>query len=118
MSGLPNRLFARALLQVYALALFLYPPRFRSQHATQMRIALRDALADPDLARPRLLTTLLHDLAHSVFQENLTMLKESLTRPILLFNALMLAALSRGDDGAGMDHSFSLMRGDDHQHGP
>jgi hypothetical protein len=97
MSDLPNPAVppgTRALLHAYAVALFLYPPRFRSQHAAQMRIALRDALADPDLARPRLLTTLLHDLSYSVFQENLTMLKESLSRPILLFNALMLAALS------------------------
>jgi hypothetical protein len=55
--------------------------------------ALRDALADPDLHRPAFLRTLAKDLIQSLIQENLAMLRETASRPLLLFNALILIAL-------------------------
>lgn len=55
--------------------------------------SLRDALADSDLPTPALLRTLLKDLVQSLIKENLTMLRDTFSRPALLYNALVLIAL-------------------------
>jgi len=82
------------LLHVYGLAIYLYPVRFREAHCEAMMQSLRDAINDGELPRSILVRTLLKDLLVSVTKENLAMLRDTLSRPILLYNALILAALS------------------------
>lgn len=77
----------------YQAALCLYPASFREQYADAMLQSLRDALADSTLTRPALLRTLLKDLLQSLIKENLSMLRETISRPTLLYNALVLIAL-------------------------
>jgi len=84
----------RIVLPLYRAAAWLYPPRFRRRYAGQIQLALRDAMADQSLPPASLASTLLKDLAQSLWKENLDMLKETASRPLLLFNALMLAALA------------------------
>jgi hypothetical protein len=79
---------------LYALALRLYPPPFRDEFTPAMRQALRDAIADPNLSRRELLPTVLRDLAASLVKEHLAMLRDTFTRPALVFNALVLAGIS------------------------
>lgn len=85
---------ARTLLSAYQGALWLYPVRFREAHAKAMLQSLRDAIEDPDLPTLNLLSTLLKDLFLSLLKENLAMLPDTLSRPLLLYNAIILAALS------------------------
>jgi hypothetical protein len=77
----------------YRLALYLYPVCFRERNQAAMMQSLRDALADGDLPRPALLQTLLKDIIESLLKENFVMLRETISRPILLYNALVLLAL-------------------------
>jgi hypothetical protein len=77
----------------YRLALYLYPVRFRERNQEAMMQSLRDALFDCDLPRPALLQTLVKDLLESIIKENFAMLRETISRPILLYNALVLLAL-------------------------
>ena len=79
--------------QLYRLALRLYPFGFRESHATAMMQSLCDALSDPELPRSVFLRTLLLDIVRSLIKENLAMLRETISRPLLLFNALVLTAL-------------------------
>src|SRR5208337_325722 len=86
-----------ALLErLYALALQLYPARFREAHSLSMRQTFRDALRDPALSRRALLPLVLRDLATSLSKEHLAMLRDIFARPMLVFNALILAGLSTG----------------------
>jgi hypothetical protein len=92
---------ATRIEQAYRFALYLYPLQFRERYADAMRQSLRDALADPDLPRTALLRTLVKDLIQSLLKslikslikENLAMLRDTLSRPALLWNALVLIAL-------------------------
>ena len=79
--------------QVYSFAIRLYPAQFREMYADAMKQSLRDALADSSLPRPALLRTLLKDLIQSLIKENLAMLHQTISRPNLLYNALVLIAL-------------------------
>ena len=79
--------------RVYSLAIRLYPVQFRETYADAMKQSLRDALADSSLPRTALLRTLLKDLIQSIIKENLAMLRETISRPTLLYNALVLIAL-------------------------
>ncbi len=83
-----------ALQSLYATAIRLYPPRFRDQYGPLMRQALRDALADRTLSRRAVVRLLFHDFATSLIQEHLAMLSDTFSRPILAFNALMLAGIA------------------------
>jgi hypothetical protein len=56
--------------------------------------SLRDALADPGLPKAILVPTLLSDLTESLVKENLAVLQETFSRPAMIYNALLLAALS------------------------
>jgi hypothetical protein len=85
---------AKTLLRIYRMAVCLYPIRFREAHGEAMIQALRDAIDDRELPSYSLLRTLLKDLPHSLIKENLAMLRDTISRPILLYNALILAALS------------------------
>ncbi len=84
------------LERLYELALALYPERFRTAYALQMRLAFRDALVDRSLSRRVLIPLVLKDLVTSLTKEHLAMLRDSFARPALLFNALVLSGLSTG----------------------
>lgn len=85
---------AETLRRVYRIALCLYPVRFREAYSEAMIQALRDAFDDFELPFVVLLVILLKDLPLSLLKENLAMLRDTISRPILLYNALILAALS------------------------
>ncbi|MGA3370153.1 MAG: hypothetical protein ABSC48_00155 [Terracidiphilus sp.] len=84
------------LERLYALALRLYPERFREAHAPAMRQVFRDALNDSTLPRRVLIPLILRDLAASLAKEHLAMLRDTFARPVLLYNALVLTGLSTG----------------------
>lgn len=92
MSSAP--LFHNRLERIYARALLFYPARFRSCYGTQMLQALRDAQVDPTLSRRSLVLSTLNDLAISLVKENLAMLRDTFTRPVLIFNSLVLAGIA------------------------
>jgi hypothetical protein len=79
---------------IYSRAIYLYPPHFREDHGAAMVQSLCDALADPELPKSALFTTLLTDLIRSLIKENLAMLRDTFGRPALIYNALVLAGLS------------------------
>lgn len=78
----------------YARALRLYPAPFRAAYEGPMRQAFRDALADGDLGRGALLRLAIRDLAVSLWREHMAVAKETLGRPALVFNALVLAGIA------------------------
>ena len=82
--------------RLYQRALALYPRRFREAYAPAMRQTFHDALRDKSLPRSTLLTLALRDLVTSLFKEHCAMLRDSLTRPALIFNALVLAGIATG----------------------
>ena len=84
------------LERLYSAALRLYPPPFREAYAPAMRQTLRDALQDRTLSRRTLIPLVLRDLATSLAKEHLAMLRDTFSRPALLFNALVLTALATG----------------------
>ena len=84
----------RRLEALYGLALRLYPARFREAYAPAMQQAFLDALHDGTVARRVLLPLTVRDLLVSLTREHLAMLRESLARPALLFNAAVLAGIS------------------------
>jgi hypothetical protein len=79
---------------LYLRALRLYPAVFRDTYAEPMRQSFADALADNSLSRHALIPLVLRDLAISLIKEHFAMLRETYSRPVLLFNALVLAAIS------------------------
>ena len=81
---------------LYSAALMLYPPPFREAYAPAMRQTFSDALQDRTLSRRTLIPLVLRDLATSLAKEHLAMLRETFSRPALLFNALVLTALATG----------------------
>ena len=84
------------LERLYALALRLYPARFREEYTAAMRQAFRDALGDRALSRRALIQLVLRDLVISLVKEHLAMLREAYLRPALVYNALVLSGLSTG----------------------
>jgi hypothetical protein len=81
---------------LYALALHLYPVRFQEAYAPAMRQSFRDALEDCGLARRTLIPLVVRDLITSLFKEHFAMLYDTFARPALVYNALVLIALSTG----------------------
>jgi hypothetical protein len=81
---------------MYARALRLYPPGFREVFAPAMEQAFRDALRDDELPRRLLVRIVVRDLMISLVKEHMAMLRDSLTRPALIFNALILAGIASG----------------------
>jgi hypothetical protein len=81
---------------LYALALHLYPVRFQEAYAPAMRQSFRDALEDCGLARRTLIPLVVSDLITSLFKEHFAMLYDTFARPALVYNALVLIALSTG----------------------
>ncbi len=79
---------------LYALAIRLYPRRFREDNGIAMRQAIRDAAAHGDLTRGDLVWLVLRDLSTSLLKEHFAMLRDTMTRPALAFNALVLAGIS------------------------
>jgi hypothetical protein len=92
----PNANGIDRLESLYGRALRLYPAAFRAQYASTMRQAFRDALRDSTMSRGALIKLVLRDLLTSLAKEHLTMLRDTFTRPALVFNAAVLAALSTG----------------------
>src|ERR1035438_8964656 len=90
----PAALNAETLERIYAQALRLYPARFRAAHGAAMRQTFRDALRDRSLSRHALIPLVLGDLVTSLAKEHLAMLRDTFLRPALLFNAVVLAAIS------------------------
>ena len=82
--------------RLYANAVRLYPLEFREAYAPAMRQSFRDALRDRDMPRGFLIRVVVRDLVISLIKEHLTMLRDSLTRPALIFNAFVLAGIATG----------------------
>ena len=82
--------------RLYHGALRLYPAPFRETYEPVMRQALRDALRDPSLSRRTLIPIILRDLATSLVKEHMAMPRDSILRPALIFNALVLAGIATG----------------------
>lgn len=82
------------LERLYGRALRLYPAPFQAAYADAMRQAFRDALGDHNLSRRGLIPRMLIDLAVSLAKEHLSMLRDTFIRPTLVYNALVLTAIS------------------------
>ena len=82
--------------RLYHSALRLYPAPFRKTYEPVMRQALRDALRDRSLPRRTLIPLILRDLVISLVKEHMAMLRESILRPALIFNALVLTGIATG----------------------
>jgi hypothetical protein len=61
-----------------------------------MHQAFRDAVGDKTLPRRQLVRLILLDLITSLLKERLSMLRDSLSRPAIVFNALVLAGIATG----------------------
>jgi hypothetical protein len=85
---------ALRLEAIYRVALRLYPAPFRERYSPAMLQAFRDALRDPSLPGSRCMQGTLLDLMTSIPKEYLQMLRESLDRPALAYNAVILAGIS------------------------
>jgi len=59
-----------------------------------MRQAFHDALADGSMPRSALLRLVIRDLIISIAREHFAMLRDTFTRPALVFNALVLSGIS------------------------
>jgi len=82
--------------RLYAAVLKLYPPPFRAAYSPAMFQTFRDALRDRTFSRKALISLVLRDLTNSLVKEHFAMLRETFSRPALLFNALVLTALATG----------------------
>jgi hypothetical protein len=82
------------LERLYALALCLYPARFRQGYGLAMSQAFRDALDDDAQPRRTFIPLVLRDLVTSLAKEHLVMLRDTFARPALVLNALVLAGIS------------------------
>jgi hypothetical protein len=90
----PDALPTEPLERIYGQALRLYPSRFRAAHGASMRQTFRDALRDRSLSRRALIPLVFLDLITSLAKEHLAMIRDTFLRPALLFNAVVLAAIS------------------------
>jgi hypothetical protein len=84
------------LLNLYAMAVRLYPQPFRDAYSHSLLQTFRDALNDRSLSRRALIPLVLRDLATSLAKEHLTMLRDTFGRPALVFNAIVLIGLATG----------------------
>jgi len=87
---------AGCLERIYASALRLYPSPFRQVYGPLMLQTFRDALQDSTLSRRTLIPLVVRDLITSLAKEHLTMLRDTFSRPALVFNALVLTGLATG----------------------
>ncbi len=85
---------AAALEAFYACALRLYPAVFRKAYGDPMLRSFRDALADNSIPRRTLIPLVVRDLLTSLIKEHFAMLRETYSRPALVFNALILVGIS------------------------
>ena len=67
---------------------------FGAEYGEAMAQTFRDALGDPEWKRGALLRTTAWDLVISLAKEWTAMMRTSLTRPALVFNALVLAGIA------------------------
>ena len=81
------------LIRLYSQALRCYPAGFRGRNADAMLRTFRDAVADSAMARRELVAVTLVDFFTSLVKEHLAMLRDTFARPVLVYNALVLAAL-------------------------
>ena len=93
-ADVPNARPNHSLEFLYSLALRLYPPMFREAYATAMQQTFRDALRDPSVPRRNLIPLVIRDLATSLVKEYFAMIRDSIARPALVFNALVLAGIA------------------------
>jgi len=84
------------LEHLYWLALRLYPSRFRKAYEKAMLQSFNDGLRDGSLTRQSLIRLVVYDLINSLFKEHIAMFYETFGRPALIYNALVLIALSMG----------------------
>lgn len=82
------------LLSLYRVALRLYPPEFRIEFGGAMSRTLEDCLCDRSVSRKAILYLLFIDLWRSIGKEHLVMMTETLRRPMLAFNAFVLAGIA------------------------
>ena len=61
-----------------------------------MHQVVRDAMRDTTLPRRRLISLIVRDLVSSLVKEHIAMLLDSIARPALVFNALVLAGIGTG----------------------
>jgi len=92
----PPPFLATIIERIYRWAIWLYPIRFQQAYCHAMRQTLRDALADTAMPLTVLVPMLFLDLVQSLAKENLSMFRETFARPMLVFNAAVLAILSTG----------------------
>ena len=93
MNSISNRESKATIGRLYAVALSLYPVSFRKRYGESMQQTLRDAIADHELTSHDFIKMLAKDLPKSLLKENLAMFRETLSRPALIYNALVLIAL-------------------------
>lgn len=80
--------------RIYQAVLRLYPPRFRAQYADAIAQAFRDALNDKTVRLESFLLLAARDLVVSLAKEYGMMMRESVSRPLLVLNALVLAGIA------------------------
>jgi hypothetical protein len=78
----------------YGRAILLYPRSFQELYGSAMSRAMLDAIDDTEFRRSDLLRLLAFDLPISLAKEHFAMLRDTLTRPALAFNAFVLAGIS------------------------
>ena len=91
-----DRMAQENLEHLYWLALRLYPTRFREAYEEAMRQSFHDALHNGSLTRYSFIVLMVRDLITSLFKEHIAMFTETFGRPALIYNALVLIALSMG----------------------
>lgn len=82
------------LESMYYAALRLYPPCFRARYAETMAQAFRDGLRDESTHLRSFLFLVVLDLVISLAKEYGAMMRESVSRPLLVLNALVLAGIA------------------------
>ena len=96
MSAPPGLTMREPIERFYAAVLRLYPPQFRETYASAMQQTLCDALRDRAIPRWSLLRLVVRDLVISLVREHMAILRDSITRPALVFNALVLGGIATG----------------------
>jgi hypothetical protein len=84
------------LERMYGVALRLYPTCFRQQYADAMAQTFRDALRDGSIRHRAVLLLVVWDLVVSLAKEHFAMMRDSIVRPLLVLNALVLAGIATG----------------------
>jgi hypothetical protein len=93
---IPPAPLTNTIERLYARALSLYPAPFREAYASALHQAFRDALRDKSLPRRKLIPLILRDLVTSLVKEHIAMMRDSISCPALVLNALVLAGIATG----------------------